>query len=121
MKRLAAILISLLPLGACGDVVKGIGAAAESTRDAAEHAAVNQQAFNDAKEALIQEQAADPGEALAVATGDRFYLRAEGQGWSVVDRSTDKAGSIAGQRLSNMRREDALEALEHLREDADRN
>jgi hypothetical protein len=79
-----------IALSACGDVGSQVANSAEATRSATERAAANSAAADQARVARIVAEASPPQQGEALALGDRYFLRPDGQGWTVVDRTTNQ-------------------------------
>ncbi len=114
----ALVLALGLGLAGCDQAVTRVGDTAEATRTATEKMALRARQSSEDREAEIADAAAPMQEAEAIALGERYFLRADGQAWSVVDRMTGQPGSIGGQKLTNMDGAAARRALANLRADA---
>lgn len=116
---LAALAIPAVLLTGCERGVAKIRNTAEDARRATEHFAASTRAQNDEREALIASQAEPLGQAEAVVLGERFYLQAEGGGWSIMDRASGQYASIGGQMMSDMPLDEAENTLADLRADTE--
>jgi hypothetical protein len=76
-------------LAACGDVSSRVTDAADATRSATEHAAATSAARDQARVARIAAEAAPAQQGEAFALGERYVVRPDGEGWTVVDRTTN--------------------------------
>jgi hypothetical protein len=117
--RLTAIAISIvaiLGLTGCDAAKTRILSAADATRTATERAAAAARSASDAREAQIAEEALPYHQAEAIALGERYYLEAEGAGWTVMDRVTNSPVSRGGEGLQDMSLEAAQDAVDELRE-----
>lgn len=110
------VAVGCAAVAACSDMSSAVASRAEATRTATEHFAARAAAESRAREARISEEAEPMRQAEAIALGERFYLRAGLQGWTVMDRATNgPASSAAGQPLADLSLEDAQELVESLR------
>lgn len=116
--RIAALLAALLVYG-CGRAERLIADTAEKGRDATEHFAAASKAASDDREEQVTSKAAAVSEGEAVALGERFYMRAEGTGWAVMDRSSGGIATVRGEPMDSLTLEDAQRMLEMLRADDD--
>jgi hypothetical protein len=121
LRRLSILLATALALTACGDANNQLVDMAESTRSATERAAAKAAAADRARVAKItaiaEAAAAPPEEGKPLALGDRYYLRPDGQGWTVVDRATNtpaNTGSVANAKLDLRNAEQLMGDLEEL-------
>ena len=107
-------------ISACGDARGRLVQLADNTRGATERSAARAAAADQARIAQIAEDAEPMREAGAIALGERYFVRAEGTGWSVVDRFTNRVASISGQPLERLSLDEAEGFANDLRADARR-
>lgn len=104
-------------LAGCGQVTDQVSEAAESTRTATEQAARIAREARKARE-IRNELIAEPvREKNAMVSGERFILRADSLGWTVVDLQSGEPASIAGAKLTGMDQAAAEKALEDIHTD----
>ena len=119
LTTVAVSIVAILGLTGCDAAKSRILAAADATRSATERAAAASSAASDAREAQIAEMALPYHQAEAIALGERYYLEAEGVGWTVMDRATNTPVSRGGEGLRGLSLEAAQDAVDELRETAE--
>jgi hypothetical protein len=114
--RKALALGFLCGLAACGDLSTKVQSAAESTRSATERFAANASASDRSRVARISEDAQPLGQAEAIALGERYYMRAEANGWTVIDRLSNAPATIGEEPTERLSLEAAEKLVVELRE-----
>lgn len=118
--RRAMWLTALLPLSllaACNQISDRVSTSAESTRSATEKMASAARADAKKREARIETIAEPVREKNALVVGERFILRPEGTGWTVVDLQTGEPATIAGTKLTGLDLATAQKTIEDIHAD----
>jgi uncharacterized protein YceK len=110
---LTALCVAVL-LSGCGKIADRVSNSAEATWTSTEQSARLARAERKAREARNEMIAEPAREKNAIVTGERFILRADSMGWTVVDLQSGEPASIAGTKLTGMDQAAAEKALEDI-------